>query len=112
MPGADGVAQLIEGPDEIHADSAADFRVEGQASLALLEAELDIDLRSDERDVESIAGLVMDELGAIPEVGAMVQRDGWRIEVSRMTGNRILEVRIVLTQNEHTDPPDASASAS
>lgn len=43
----------------------------------------------EDRDYESVAGLVLDLAGVLPEVGAHVDLPGWRIEVVDLDGRRI-----------------------
>lgn len=43
----------------------------------------------DDRDYESVAGLVLDRAGILPDVGAHVTVAGWRIEVVDLDGRRI-----------------------
>jgi putative hemolysin len=50
----------------------------------LVRIELDPD-----RDYETVAGLVMTELGHLPEVGEWLDLSGWRIEVVDLDGRRI-----------------------
>jgi len=45
-------------------------------------------------DHETIAGLVLSRLGRIPDVGATVDVDGWRLTVMRRDRNRIAELRL------------------
>lgn len=40
-------------------------------------------------DYETVAGLVLDRAGVLPEVGQHITMDGWRIEVVDMDGRRI-----------------------
>jgi len=49
---------------------------------------LDITVPED-RDYESVAGLVLDLAGVLPDVGASVSMAGWRIEVVDLDGRRI-----------------------
>ncbi|MDT1060490.1 hemolysin family protein [Paracoccus sp. CPCC 101403] len=44
---------------------------------------------SEDRDFSTVAGLVLDLAGAIPQVGDCVEWDGWRIEVVDLDGRRI-----------------------
>ncbi|MBD9526449.1 hemolysin family protein [Paracoccus sp. PAR01] len=44
---------------------------------------------SDDHDYSTVAGLVLDLAGAIPQVGDVVEWDGWRIEVVDLDGRRI-----------------------
>lgn len=43
---------------------------------------------------ETLAGLVLDRMGRVPEVGNGVDVDGWYVEVTRMDGHRIDRVRL------------------
>jgi len=45
-------------------------------------------------EYETLAGLVLDRLGRIPEVGEDVTVDGWRITVMRRDRNRVAELRL------------------
>jgi len=47
-----------------------------------------LSLRED-RGYETVAGLVLDEMGHLPEVGAVFTLQGWRIEVVDLDGRRI-----------------------
>jgi CBS domain containing-hemolysin-like protein len=50
--------------------------------------------RMPEGDYETLAGLVLDRLGRIPEVNDEVRIDGWRITVMRMDRHRVAELRV------------------
>lgn len=41
------------------------------------------------RSYETLAGLVLDRLGRLPETGEAIETDGWRLEVIDMDGQRI-----------------------
>ncbi|MQA16593.1 MAG: DUF21 domain-containing protein [Pseudonocardiaceae bacterium] len=47
-----------------------------------------------EGDYETVAGLVLDQLGRIPDVGDEVAVDGWRLTVMRMDRNRVADLRL------------------
>jgi len=47
-----------------------------------------------EGEYETLAGFVLFKLGRIPEVGAEVRADGWRITVLRMDKHRIADLRL------------------
>ncbi|MGH3441560.1 MAG: hemolysin family protein [Nitriliruptorales bacterium] len=51
----------------------------------------------EEGEYETIAGLVLDRLGRIPEEGDAVVEVGWRLTVRRMDGNRIAELVLAPT---------------
>ena len=44
---------------------------------------------SEDRDYETVAGLLLDKMGTLPEVGAHLDLSGWRIEVVDLDGRRI-----------------------
>ncbi len=44
---------------------------------------------SDDRNYETVAGLMLDKMGRLPEVGAYLDLSGWRIEVVDLDGRRI-----------------------
>jgi CBS domain containing-hemolysin-like protein len=50
-----------------------------------------------EGDYETVAGLVLERLGRIPEPGAEVELDGWRLTVMRMDRRRIADLRLTRT---------------
>jgi len=47
-----------------------------------------------EGDYETVAGLVLQRLGRIPDVGDEVELDGWRLTVMRMDRRRIADLRL------------------
>ncbi|MGB8996958.1 MAG: hemolysin family protein [Pseudonocardiaceae bacterium] len=48
-------------------------------------------------DYETVAGLVLERLGRIPDVGDEVELDGWRLTVTRMDRRRIADLRLTRT---------------
>ena len=57
-----------------------------------------------EGDYETLAGFVLDQLGAIPDVGEVVTYDGWRLEVEAVDRRRVARVR--LRRPDHGDGED------
>jgi CBS domain containing-hemolysin-like protein len=47
-----------------------------------------------EGDYETVAGLVLERLGRIPDAGDEVELDGWRLTVTRMDRRRIADLRL------------------
>jgi CBS domain containing-hemolysin-like protein len=47
-----------------------------------------------EGDYETLAGMVLEKLGRIPDVGDDVSVDGWRVTVMRRDRNRVAELRL------------------
>ncbi len=70
------------------------FLVSGGLRLDRLERAIGLPLPRG--DYETVAGLVMDGLGRIPEVDEVLEVDGARFRVTRMSGVRIAEVEAVL----------------
>jgi CBS domain containing-hemolysin-like protein len=50
--------------------------------------------RMPEGDYETLAGMVLEKLGRIPDVGDDVAVDGWRVTVMRRDRNRVAELRL------------------
>lgn len=48
----------------------------------------------EDRSYESVAGLVLDHAGVLPELGSSIEIGGWRIEVVDMDGRRIDKVLV------------------
>src|SRR5690606_31294857 len=67
----------------------------------------DIELPEAPRLYETVAGLVLYRLGRIPEVGDAVTVDGVRLEVERMDGRRIDELRLLRTEPPAEDGSEA-----
>ena len=45
-------------------------------------------------DYETLAGFILDQLGAIPEAGEVVTYEGWRLEVEAVDRRRVARVRL------------------
>jgi CBS domain containing-hemolysin-like protein len=80
---------------EVQPEGADRFMVDGKVSLADLKADFQIELPTN--GSETVAGWVLDHLGSIPDVGAAVESDGYRLEVQEMDGQRVRKVLIVRT---------------
>ncbi|GGP63279.1 hemolysin family protein [Saccharothrix coeruleofusca] len=55
--------------------------------------------RMPEGDYETVAGLVLAQLGRIPDVGDEIRVDGWRITVLRMDRHRVAELRVARVES-------------
>ena len=60
-------------------------------------------------EYETLAGLVLDRLGHLPQPAEMVTVDGWRLEVVAMDRLRIATVRVVAPP-EHGSQPQGDGS--
>ncbi|WP_440201346.1 hemolysin family protein [Amycolatopsis orientalis] len=56
--------------------------------------------RMPEGDYETIAGLILERLGAIPAEGDEVEVDGWRLAVTSMDRHRVAEVQVRPAERE------------
>jgi len=65
------------------------------ASLRPDEVAERIDVEFPEGDWETLAGLVIATLQRLPRVGDTVTVDGVRLEVTRMDGNRVIEISLI-----------------
>jgi CBS domain containing-hemolysin-like protein len=78
------------------------FLVQGKVSLSDLREDLKLDLPSNGAD--TIGGYVQDALGSIPDPGATIQADGFRIEVLAMEGQRIRKLRLTRLTPDPQEP--------
>ena len=60
--------------------------------------------RMPEGEYETLAGLMLDRLGRIPEVGDEVRVDGWRLTVMLMDNKRIAELRVAMVGDPQPAP--------
>jgi putative hemolysin len=72
------------------------YLVEASTNLDDIAAELNIKF-PEERDYDSIGGLVYFALGTIPEPGEKIEYDTYHIEVIAVEKNRIEKVKLTLT---------------
>jgi len=89
-----------EFPDEdeqpaVQPAGAGRWRVDGGADLRQLEQVLQVDtLVSDKDDYTSVAGLLLERFGSLPQVGEAIDIDLFRFEVTQVLERRIAEVLI------------------
>lgn len=91
--------ELIGGDEDVRPNRAGGYVVKGETAVTTVESLLDISLGPEERDYESIGGLVMAELGRIPQVGDIVTVDRTTIEVMTMQGMRVRQVLLHTAQD-------------
>ncbi len=77
--------QVTEHPD-------GTFVVEGRTEIDALNDRLGTDFEQEEW--ETLAGLLLDRMGRIPQVGEEIELEGWLAHVLRMEGHRIDLVRL------------------
>lgn len=76
----------------------------GSLPLQTLERALGIDIDNDE--VDSVGGLLMHTLGDIPQEGQKLVFDGFSVVVKKMSGPRIVLVRVFPGENESATTAD------
>lgn len=83
-----GFADAIEDEPKLVEREDGSLLVAGWMPVDEFADRLGLTLRAD-RDFETVAGLVIDTMGSLPQTGEAVDLDGWRIEVVDLDGRRI-----------------------
>ena len=82
-------------PTLVHKQKDGSFVVDGQVGIYDLEEFTDIEFEfPDDRDYDTLAGLILDHLGDIPDVGEFITFGNRRFTVRKLNGNRIDKVHI------------------
>ncbi|MEK7814961.1 MAG: transporter associated domain-containing protein, partial [Chloroflexota bacterium] len=89
-------------PEEILAPLGENtFRVDAGVSIAEINEELNLALPAG--DYQTVAGLILDRLGHIPQEGEAVEHQGLRLTVKHMDGLRIEQVELRLPRDGHQE---------
>lgn len=72
------------------------YLVDGATDFATLHSQTTF-LHTPSGDYHTIAGLLLDTLERLPTVGESIENNGWQIEVTRLDGRRIDQVRLMPT---------------
>ena len=88
--------------ERTHRAAGADLEVDGLLNLEDFEEETGFELP--EGPYETVAGFVVAELGALPEVGTTVEVAGHRLTVTELDGRRASRIRV--SRVEVTGSPD------
>ena len=70
------------------------FIVDGKISIYDLEEEIEDISFPEQRDYDTLGGLILDHLEDIPNEGERITFQDWEMEVRKLDGNRITEVSI------------------
>ena len=86
-------------PDEGDRDTVKKIEggwlADGTADLMLIEQTLGIDgLMEEDADYVTVAGLLLERFGRLPEAGESIVVSGWRFEAAAVVRNRIASVKI------------------
>ena len=71
-----------------------EYIVDGKISIYDLEEEIEGMIFPEDRDYDTLGGLILNHLEDIPEKGEVIKYDSWTIEVLTLNGNRITKVKI------------------
>ena len=74
--------------------------VDGALEYVELVPQLNLPPQDDDADFHTVAGLIMEELQSIPDVGDFADYYGWRFEVTEKQGQRIERVKITRLSEE------------
>ena len=84
-----------EEEQSVQADENDDtLTVDGALEYVELAPQLNLPPQDEDTDYHTVAGLIMEELQSIPEVGEYIDFHGWRFEVVEKEGQRIERVKI------------------
>ncbi|MCF7530339.1 TerC family protein [Neisseria lisongii] len=74
--------------------------VDGSLEYVELAPQLNLPPQEEDADYHTVAGLIMEELQSIPDVGDSIDFHGWRFEVTEKEGQRIERVKITRLPEE------------
>ena len=83
---------IEKSPVQINEDGG--YIVDGKISIYDLEEEIEGMIFPEERDYDTLGGLILDKLEDIPKEGETIIYEDWRIKVLDLDGNRITKVQI------------------
>ncbi len=105
--GTDGIVTLEDLIEEVIGDIRDEYDAQGGESRRLDGGVVDVDgkvnldevaelsgLELPEGPYSTLAGYVMAELGRLPVVGDVVERDGFRLDVTEVDGRRAARIRV------------------
>jgi CBS domain containing-hemolysin-like protein len=87
--------------DEVQRLANGDYLVDGGMAVSDLNEMLSVDIPDD--DWETIGGFLFGTLEHVPEVGEIVDFDGWRFSAQEMEGRRVRRVRVTLLPQDDSD---------
>ncbi|WP_107688605.1 TerC family protein [Neisseria wadsworthii] len=76
------------------------FTVDGSLEYVELVPQLNLPPQDEDTEYHTVAGLIMEELHTIPDVGDFISFHGWRFEVIEKEGQRIERVKITKLPEE------------
>ena len=83
--------EAVVEPDPVQLPDGS-WRIDGRVHAELLDELFDVDV--EEEPYETVGGMILSELGRVPEAGETVVARGLRLTVEEITGRRIRSVRV------------------
>jgi len=100
------VGEIVDEHDALVAEleplPGGGYRLDGRARIELLDDLFEVKI--EDAEYETVAGLIFTDLGHVPEVGETVERAGLRLTVEAVADRRIEKVRV-----ERIAEPEAAA---
>ena len=100
------VGEIVDEHDALVAEleplEGGGYRLDGRARIELLDDLFEVKI--EDAEYETVAGLIFTDLGHVPEVGETVEREGLRLTVEAVADRRIEKVRV-----ERIAEPEAAA---
>jgi CBS domain containing-hemolysin-like protein len=84
--------ELYEGPARVIRNDDGSLSLDGETTLAELREDHGIEFVH--ADVVTIAGVILAEHGAVPDVGTTVEFNGYALTVEKMLGRKVTQVRV------------------
>ena len=84
--------------DQIHSVTQSEYIVSGQTRIADINDELDLNLSSEE--YESLAGIIIEALDKIPEVGDVVELEECSLKVLTLDKKRVDKIQIIKNEKK------------
>lgn len=78
----------------VQANPDASLTVDGTLEYVELAPQLGLPLQAEDAAFHTVAGLIMEQLGDLPEVGDTIEFHGWQFEVTEKAGHKIERVTI------------------
>lgn len=70
------------------------YKADGRVQLKDINQQLHSNFSEDGIDIETIGGFVLSQIGEVPDVGESIERQGYRLTVSKKENSRISKVQI------------------
>jgi len=95
--------------DEIIQLEDGSYMVDGSAEIRKIEVLYDREIEAD--DFTTVAGLIINELGHVPEIGEQLDFKGLRFKVVEADGKRVNRIRLSCTDRPATDEAESTATS-